>query len=289
MFLSAGYAHTFSLVSHPHSRLSSPCLLHYTIGFMSQLLEGKLAVILGIANRWSLAYAIAQAFSREGATLVLTYLGEHQKGAIEALGKDLNVAEVLPCDVTKDEELCALTASLQALGRPVHAVVHSLAYANREDLTRPFLQTGRTGFLLAQNVSAYSLLAVARATAPLMTEGGSLSTLTYLGSTRVVTNYNVMGVAKAALEATVRYLANELGTGRIRVNAISAGPIRTASARGIKDFSSILDTIQNRAPLRRNTDPAEVADTAVFLASDLGRGVTGNILFVDAGMQVMGF
>jgi len=256
---------------------------------MSKLLEGKLALILGIANRWSLAYSIAQAFSREGATLALTYLGERQKDAIEELSKDLSVAAILPCDVTKDEDLEALTQFLLGLNRPLHAVVHSLAFANREDLTRPFLQTSRSGFLLAQDVSAYSLVAVARAVAPAMTEGGSLSTLTYLGATRVVPNYNVMGVAKASLEAAVRYLANEMGQCRIRVNAISAGPIKTASARAIKDFSTVLDTIQTRAPLRRNTEPAEVADTAVFLASDLGRGVTGNCLFVDAGMQIMGF
>jgi enoyl-[acyl-carrier protein] reductase I len=256
---------------------------------MSKLLEGKLALVLGIANRWSLAYAIAQAFSREGATLVLTYLGERQKEAIEDLSKDFNVAAVLPCDVTKDEELAALTESLGRLGRPLHAVVHCLAFANREDLSRPFVETGRAGFLLAQDVSAYSLVAVARATAPLMTEGGSLSTLTYLGSTRVLPNYNVMGVAKAALEASMRYLASDLGAQKIRVNAISAGPVKTASARAVKDFSSILEVAPARAPLRRNTDPAEVGDAAVFLASDLGRGVTGNILFVDAGMQVMGF
>src|SRR5664280_2288624 len=249
---------------------------------MSKLLEGNFALILGIANKWSLAYAIAQAFSREGATLGLTYLGERQKDAIEDLSKHLNVAAILPCDVTKDEDLEALTQSLLALNRPLHAVVHSLAFANREDLTRPFLQTSRSGFLLAQDVSAYSLVAVARATAPLMTEGGSLSTLTYLGSTRVVRNYNVMGVAKAALESTMRYLASEMGSRGIRVNAISAGPVKTVSARAIKDFSSILDTISDRAPLRRNTDPAEVADAALFLASDLARGVTGNILFVDA-------
>jgi enoyl-[acyl-carrier protein] reductase I len=256
---------------------------------MSKLLEGRFALILGIANKWSLAYAIAQAFSREGATLVLTYLGERQKEAIEDLSKDLNVAAILPCDVTKDDDLAALTQSLLGLNAPLNAVVHSLAFANREDLTRPFLETSRSGFLLAQDVSAYSLVAVARAVSPVMTEGGSLSTLTYLGSTRVVTNYNVMGVAKASLEAAVRYLAGEMGQKKIRVNAISAGPIKTASARAIKDFSTILDTIQSRAPLRRNTDPAEVADTAVFLASDLGRGVTGNCLFVDAGMQIMGF
>ena len=256
---------------------------------MPKLLEGKLALVTGIANRWSLAYSIAQAFSREGADLILTYLGEKQKESIGDLSKDLNVKAILPCDVTKDEELAALTEALNGIGRPLHAVVHSLAFANREDLSRPFIETSRSGFILAQDVSAYSLVALARATAPCMTEGGSLSTLTYLGSTRVVTNYNVMGVAKASLEAAMRYLASEMGAQKIRVNAISAGPVKTASARAIKDFGTILDTIANRAPLKKNTEPAEVADTAVFLASDLGRGVTGNILFVDAGMQVMGF
>ena len=255
---------------------------------MSKLLEGKLALVLGIANRWSLAYAIAQAFSREGATLALTYLGERQKQSILELSDDLNLAATLPCDVTKEEELSGLTESLDALGRPLDAVVHSLAFANREDLTRPFVETSRAGFLLAQEVSAYSLVAVARATAPLMTRGGSLSTLTYLGSIRVLPNYNVMGVAKASLEAAVRYLASELGAQNIRVNAISSGPVKTASARAVKDFSTILTATPTRAPLRRNTDPAEVADAAVFLASDLGRGVTGNVLLVDAGIQVMG-
>jgi enoyl-[acyl-carrier protein] reductase I len=166
--------------------------------------------------------------------------------------------------------------------------VHCLAFANRDDLSRPFVETSREGFLLAQDVSAYSLVAVARATAPLMTEGGSLTTLTYFGSTRVVPNYNVMGVAKASLEAAMRYLASDLGPQKIRVNAISAGPVKTASARAVKDFSTVLEAGPRRAPLRRNTDPAEVGDAAVFLASDLARGVTGNVLFVDAGMQVMG-
>jgi len=255
---------------------------------MPNLLEGKLALILGIANKWSLAYAIAQAFWREGATLALTYLGDRQKLAIEELSQGMPVAGLWPCDVTKEEDLHNLAQSLEALGRPLHAVVHSLAFANREDLSRPFVETGRGGFLLAQEVSAYSLVAVARATAPRMTEGGALMTLTYLGSTRVVPNYNVMGAAKASLEASVRYLASDLGPQRIRVNGISAGPVKTASARGIKDFTTILDYVAQRAPLRRNTDPAEVADAAVFLASDLGRGVTGNVLFVDAGIQIMG-
>jgi enoyl-[acyl-carrier protein] reductase I len=255
---------------------------------MSGLLEGKVGIVLGIANRWSLAYAIAQAFSREGASLVLTSLDEHQKGAVESLAKDLRVERITQCNVTRDDELAALTETLRSLDRPVNAVVHSLAFANREDLAQPFVETGRAGFLTAQEVSAYSLVAVARATAPVMTGGGSITTLTYLGSTRVVPNYNVMGVAKAALEASVRYLASDLGPQKIRVNAISSGPVKTASARAIKDFSSILEVVAKRAPLRHNTEPAEVGDAAVFLASDLGRGVTGNVLYVDSGMQIMG-
>ncbi len=252
---------------------------------MSQLLAGKTALVMGIANKWSIAYAIAQAFSREGAQLILTYLDDHQKDAIETLSKDLNVTKVLPCNVTSDEQIEALAASLE--GTKLDIVVHALAFANREDLSKPFVETSRAGYALAHDVSAYSLVAIARATAPLMAHGGSLMTLTYLGSTRVVQNYNVMGVAKAALEATVRYLANDLGPKNIRVNAISAGVVKTTSARGIKDLSTMLNAVPDRAPLRRNTDPAEVADTAVFLASDLGRGVTGNTIFVDAGMQIL--
>ncbi|MBV8552100.1 MAG: enoyl-ACP reductase [Acidobacteriaceae bacterium] len=255
---------------------------------MSQLLAGKTALVLGVANRWSIAYAISSAFVREGASLVLSYQGERQRQTVEELGAELKAAVVLPCDVTKQEELDWLVSELKKTTGSVDAVVHSIAYANRDDLSRPFVDTSRDGYLLAQEVSSYSLIAVSRAMAPLMTHGGSITTLTYLGSTRVVQNYNVMGVAKAALEASVRYLASDLGPKNIRVNAISAGPIKTASARGVKDFSKILDSAPAIAPLRRNTDPAEVADSAVFLASDLGRGVTGNILFVDAGFQIMG-
>ncbi len=255
---------------------------------MPCLLEGKNALILGIANRWSLAYAIAEAFRREGAVLTLTYQGERQRQTVEALAGELGAARVLSCDVTQPEDLERLARTLSQDGRPLHALIHSIAYAQREDLTRPFLETSEAGFLLAHRVSAYSLVAVSRIAAPLMTQGGSITTLTYLGSTRVVPNYNVMGVAKAALEACMRYLASELGPRGIRVNAISAGPIKTASARAIRDFASVLDAVAERAPLRRNTEPGEVADAAVFLASDLGRGVTGNILFVDAGFQIMG-
>jgi enoyl-[acyl-carrier protein] reductase I len=260
---------------------------------MLQLLEGKTALILGVANRWSLAHAIAQAFIREGAKLILTYQGDRQKLTVEELAAELNHSQVIPCDVTQDDQLSALTETLRAQGTVLNAVVHSIAFANREDLSRPFAETSRAGFALAQDVSAYSLVAVARAVARLMPPkdqgGGSIITLTYLGSTRVIENYNVMGVAKAALEATMRYLASDLGPSNIRVNAISAGAVKTASARGIRGFSKMLEGAAQMAPLRRNTDPAEVADTAVFLASDLGRGVTGNVLFVDAGIQIMGF
>ena len=252
------------------------------------LLSGKTALVLGVANRWSIAYAISAAYVREGAKLILTYQSERQKATVEDLGAELKASKVLPCDVTKPEELESLVNQLKVDAGQIDACVHSIAFANREDLSRPFLETSRDGFLLAQEVSAYSLVAVARAIAPLMLNGGSIQTLTYLGSTRVVRNYNVMGVAKASLEASMRYLASELGSKNIRVNAISAGPIKTASARAVKDLTKMLDAFGEHAPLGRNTDPAEVADTSVFLASNLGRGVTGNIIFVDSGFQIMG-
>lgn len=256
---------------------------------MAKLLEGKNALVLGVANRWSLAYAIAQSFAREGAELILTYQGDRQKQTVEELANELQPgAPAYNCDVTKPEEIETLMAMLREKPGRLDAVVHSIAFANREDLSRPFSETSREGFLLAHEVSAYSLVSVARATAPLMSGGGSIITLSYLGAVRVVPNYNVMGVAKASLESCVRYLASDLGPSNVRVNAISAGPVKTASARGIKDFSKVLDGVAAHAPLRRNTDPAEVGDTAVFLASQLGRGVTGNIVYVDAGFQIMG-
>ena len=255
---------------------------------MSSLLQGKTALVLGIANKWSIAYAIAQAFRREGATVILTYQGERLERALTDIGEDLGAAKVFQCDVSEDEDLANLAATLAPEFPKIDIVVHSIAFANSEDLSRPFVQTSRDGFKLAHEVSAWSLVGVANAVRPLMTDGGAIMTLSYLGAQRVIENYNVMGVAKAALEASMRYLAGELGASNIRVNAISAGPIKTAAARGIKDFSKILDGIASKAPLRRNCTPAEVADTAVFLASDLGRGVTGNTIFVDSGYQIMG-
>jgi enoyl-[acyl-carrier protein] reductase I len=254
---------------------------------MSKLLEGKTAVIAGVANKWSLAFAIAESFAREGAAIILTYLNEKQKETVESIAGALPIAKMLPCDVTKDEELAALTESLRGLGKPIDVLVHSLAFANRDELSGLFLDTGRDGFLLAQNVSAYSLVALARAVVPLMTNGGSIMTLTYIGSTRAIANYNVMGVAKASLEASMRYLARDLGPQKIRVNAISAGAVKTASARAVKDLSTMIDAVKERSPLRHPTEPGEVGDTAVFLASDLSRGVTGNIVFVDSGMQLL--
>jgi enoyl-[acyl-carrier protein] reductase I len=259
---------------------------------MPQLLSGKTALILGVANRWSLAYAIARAFAREGAQLILTYQGDRQKRTVEELGAEVHAAHILACDVTRDDDVASLAATIHGEGMVLNAVVHSIAFASRDDLGRPFLETSRAGFEIAHDVSVYSLVAIARAMAPLLAAkeqgGGSILTLSFLGSQRVVQNYNVMGVAKAALEATVRYLASDLGPSNVRVNAISAGAVKTASARGIKDFSKVLDSVAQISPLRRNTDPAEVADTAVFLASDLGRGVTGNIIYVDAGFHIMG-
>jgi len=252
---------------------------------MANLLAGKTALVTGVANRWSIAYAIAQAYHREGATIILTYQSDRQKQTVEELGADFG-ARVLACDVSRDEEITALAQALD--GVKLDALVHSIAFAGRDDLSKPFVETSRGGFLLAHDISAYSLVALTRALKPLMTGGGSVTTLSYLGAVRVMPNYNVMGVAKAALEACVRYLASDLGPQGIRVNAISAGPIKTASARGVKDFSKLLETGAGAAPLRRNTDPAEVADTAVFLASDLGRGVTANVVYVDAGYQAMG-
>ncbi|MBM3766640.1 MAG: enoyl-ACP reductase [Acidobacteria bacterium] len=251
------------------------------------LLAGKTALVLGVANRWSIAYAIAQAFRREGATLLLSYQGERLKRSVEELGAELGAAKVFQCDVSKDEELAAMAATLGPEFPKIDIVVHSIAFANAEDLSRPFSETSREGFKLAHEVSAWSLVGVAKAVAPLMTEGGAIMTLSYLGAVRVLENYNVMGVAKAALESSVRYLAAEFGAKNIRVNAISAGAIKTAAARGIKDFSKMLEVVASRSPMKRNCTPAEVADTAVFLGSDLGRGVTGNTIYVDAGYQIM--
>jgi enoyl-[acyl-carrier protein] reductase I len=253
-------------------------------------LESKVGLIVGVANKRSIAWAIAQAASDQGATLVLTFAGERLEENVRELAATLPNTTVLPCDVTNDAQMDALFDAIKAEHGGLDFLVHGAAFALREDLSAPFSQTSREGFRIALDVSAYSLIALARRAAPLMASrgGGSIVTLSYLGSERVFTNYNVMGVAKAALEASVRYLASDLGPQAIRVNAISAGPIKTLAAAGISGFSNILQTYRDRAPLRRTVETSEVADAAVFLLGPAGRGITAEILMVDAGFHAMG-
>jgi enoyl-[acyl-carrier protein] reductase I len=252
------------------------------------LLEGKQALIVGVANKRSIAWSIAEAFHREGARLAFNYQGERLKENVEGLAAGIPGSLVLPCDVTRDGEIDALFAKVKEQFGRLDILVHCVAFARKEDIEGAFLTTSREGFATALDISAYSLTALAQRAAPLMTGGGSIVALTYLGSERVVPKYNVMGVAKAALEASVRYLAYDLGKQDIRVNGISAGPINTLAARGIAGFTSILQHVREKSPLPRNTEPAEVGDVAVFLCSQLARGVTGEVLFVDNGYHVMG-
>lgn len=252
------------------------------------LLKDKKALIVGVANKRSIAWSIAESFHREGARLAFNYQGERLKENVEGLAATLPGSIVLPCDVTNDAEIDALFKGVgDAFGR-LDILVHCVAFAKKEDLESEFVGTSRDGFKMAHDISAYSLTALAQRAVPLMEGGGSILALTYLGSERVVPKYNVMGVAKAALESSIRYLASDLGPKNIRVNGISAGPINTLAARGISGFTSILGVVREKAPLRRNTEPGEVGDAAAFLASDLARGITGDILFVDNGMHIMG-
>jgi enoyl-[acyl-carrier protein] reductase I len=252
------------------------------------LLDGKRGLILGIANKRSIAWGIAQAAHREGARLAVTYQGERLLENVRELSAQLRDPLVLPCDVSKDEDLKALAASVREGLGGLDFVVHAVAFALREELDGEFLNTSREGYRLAQDISSYSLTALARETVPLMEGGGSIVTLSYLGGERVVPHYNVMGVAKAALEMSVRYLAADLGPKGIRVNAISAGPIKTLAASGVHGLSKMLEYHRTHAPLRRTTDQEEVGDTALYLLSHLSRGVTGEVIHVDGGFHVMG-
>ncbi|MFY0545257.1 enoyl-ACP reductase FabI [Brevibacillus sp. H7] len=252
-------------------------------------LDGKNIVIMGVANHRSIAWGIAQSLAKAGANLIFTYQGERLRENVAELAATLSDEPILiNCDVTKDEEVEAAFAQIKEKVGVIHGIAHCIAFAKTEELEGEFVNTSRDGFALAQDISAYSLVAVARAARPLMTEGGSIVTLTYLGGERVVPNYNVMGVAKAALDASMRYLASDLGKDNIRVNAISAGPIRTLAAKGIRNFNAILKEIEEKAPLRRTIDQSDVGDTALFLFSHLSRGITGEILHVDAGYSIMG-
>lgn len=253
-------------------------------------LSGKYGLVVGVANKRSIAWAIAQALARSGARLALTYPSARLEENVRELAATLDNPLILPCDVSNDQQITELGATLEKEFGGLDFFVHGAAFARAEELDAPFSQTTREGFRIALDVSAYSFIALAREARPLMVKrgGGSILTLTYLGSERVFKNYNVMGVAKAALESSVRYLAAELGPENIRVNAISAGPIKTLAAMGISGFSSILGVYRERSPLARNIDTSEVADAALFLLGPAGRAVTAEVLMVDGGFHAMG-
>jgi enoyl-[acyl-carrier protein] reductase I len=255
---------------------------------MSGLLSGKNIVVMGVANDRSIAWAIARSLRGQGANLAFTYESERVEERVRRLTETMPGSLVLPCNVANDEDIDRLADALRESFGVLHGVVHSIAFAKTEELEGMYVNTSRAGFALAHDISVYSLTAVAQKLHPLMTEGGSIMTMTYLGAERAMPNYNVMGVAKAALEASVRYLAADLGPYNIRVNAISAGPIRTLAAKGIKDFNSILRQVEEKAPLRRTTDAEEVGDTAMFLMSHLSRGITGEVIYVDNGYHIVG-
>jgi enoyl-[acyl-carrier protein] reductase I len=249
----------------------------------------KTAIIFGLANKRSIAWAIAQKLQQAGWRLAITYQNERLALEAKDLIADLPGADGFMCDVTQDDQLARLFADLKEKYGVLHGLVHSIGFAPEADLKGDFVNTTREGFRIAHDISVYSLIAVSRGALPLMTSGGSIVTLTYYGAEKVVPRYNVMGVAKAALEAAVRYLANDLGPKNIRVNAISAGPIKTLASRGISGFGDMLKVQAERAPLKRNVDAAEVGATAAFLLSDAGSGITGETLYVDCGYNIMGF
>ena len=253
------------------------------------LLQGKKGLITGVANKRSIAWAIAQAAHREGAQLGFTYQGERLKGSVEELANTLGAGSPLfDCDVANEAQIDAAFQGIKEKFGTLDFLVHAIAFAKREDLEGEYLVTSRDGFQLALDISAYSLTALAQRAVPLMTDGGSIVTLTYFGAERVIPRYNVMGVAKSALEASVRYLAFDVGPKKVRVNAVSAGPVQTLAARGISGFTDMMKIVESKAPLRRNVEVGEVANAAVFLLSPLSSGITGETLYVDCGYNIMG-
>lgn len=254
------------------------------------ILKGKNIIVMGVANERSIAWGVARSLNNQGANLIFTYRKER---SLEKLKHLLNTEGIKPllvtaCDVSNDASIISAFQEIQASIGTIHGLVHSLAFADKDELQGGYVDTSREGYLLAQDSSAYSLVAVSREAKKLMNEGGSIVTQSYIGAERVVKNYNVMGVAKAALEASVKYLAEDLGKYNIRVNAISSGPIRTLAAKGVSGFNDIMSTIEERAPLRRNVNQEEVGDATMFLISDLSRGITGEVIHVDAGYHIMG-
>jgi len=258
------------------------------VNALKGLMDGKVGLILGVANKRSIAWAITQAAVNAGARVALTYQGERLEENVRSLAQALDDPLLVPCDVTSDEEIARTFDAVKSRFGKLDFIVHSVAFAPKEALERPYVETGREAYRIAQEVSAYSLVLLARHARELMTEGGSIIAMTYYGSEKVVPNYNVMGVAKAALEASVRYLADDLGPLGIRVNAISAGPVNTLAARGISGFTGMLKHHAEKAPLKRNVEVEEIANAALFLISPLSSGITGEVLFVDCGYHIMG-
>jgi enoyl-[acyl-carrier protein] reductase I len=253
------------------------------------LLAGKTGIVFGVANKRSIAWAIAQAWHKAGAKLAFTYQGERLKDNVEELAGTFGADTlILPCDVTRDEDIANVFKAVAEKFSKLDLLLHSVAYAPKEALEGEFVNTNREAFRVAHDVSAYSLVALARSAAPLMTDGGSIVAMSYYGAEKVVPHYNVMGVAKAALEASTRYLAYDLGPKKIRVNCISAGPVNTLAARGISGFMEMLKHYEAHAPLKRNVTPDELGATGAFLASDGAAAITGQVLYVDAGYQIMG-
>jgi enoyl-[acyl-carrier protein] reductase I len=253
-----------------------------------ELFKNKRVLVFGLANERSIAWGITQAMHKQGARFAFTFVGEALEKRVRPLAESVNADLILPCDVGDDAQIAAVFAEVGKKWGGIDVVIHAVAFANREDLEGRFIDTSRDGFKLALDISAYSLVAIARAAEPLMKDGGAIVTLSYYGSEKVVAGYNVMGVAKAALEASVRYLAADMGPQNVRVNAISAGPIKTLAASGIKGFKNILHVVEEKAPLRRNVSQDDVANTALFLCSELGGGVTGEIVHVDCGYNILG-
>lgn len=258
---------------------------------MNLLLDNQNMIVMGVANKWSIAWGIAKKFSEEGANVIFTYYGEKSLRAIEKLVEeaDLKNCSYYSCDVTSDEAIAKTFASIKIRFERIHGLVHSIAHANKEELQGNYYDTSREGYLMAQDISAYSFVAVCREAQAMMDQGGAMTTLSYLGGERVVKNYNVMGVAKAALESSVKYLAHDLGEKQIRVNAISAGPVKTLAAKGVSGFNDLANAFVDKAPMKRMVTLEEIANTALFLNSHMGTGVSGEVIHVDCGYSILGY
>lgn len=256
---------------------------------MAGILDGKRAMVFGLANERSIAWGISQALHQAGARLGFNYLGEALERRVRPLAEQVDADIVVPCDVTRDDEISDVFETIEETWGGLDILIHSVAFANKDELAGRFSDTSRDGYLRAIEISAYSLVHLAREARPLMADGGSIITMTYYGAEKVVPNYNIMGVAKATLEASVRYLADDLGPDGIRVNAVSAGPIKTLAASGVRNFRKLLRIAEEKAPLRRNVTQEEVGQTALFLCSDMGAAITGEVVHVDSGYNILGY